>query len=443
MNRIETKIIITVTNRLAAAKESDAKTDLIEELSENLYQRYLDLAASGLAEEEALKQAMDSLGDVQELLDYLKEEEMAGAMQQEQQNFEKQGFEQSGEHQRTSQNDSGFNFKMEDLEEGIENIVNAALSTARVATDYAKDVAKDVSEQIKERYPEGINMRFGRQNSRVMDCTSIAGDSINAIDISLTNGDVRVSVSDDETAPIEVVGDVDEIETIIGENGTLIVRQGATASSTFFFMRGMRYSDLEIVLPLKLWERISVKTTNGDIHMDDELTCRRLAVTAARGDLFVGNVNCEQMELQSASGDVRAENLNGSLRAESKSGDVDVEGRFAYCELISVSGDVSFEGDAAELIVSSTSGDVHVSPVVQPEKIKAASVSGDCHVKVPGDCGFKLSYRTSCGEFDTDLELTGILREKRGDVTYLVNGSPGSAEIEMSSVSGDLHLTGN
>ena len=43
MNRIETKIIIMITNRLASAKDSDAKTEIIEELSENLYQRYLEL----------------------------------------------------------------------------------------------------------------------------------------------------------------------------------------------------------------------------------------------------------------------------------------------------------------------------------------------------------------------------------------------------------------
>ena len=59
MNRIETKIIVMVTNKLAAAKECDAKTELIEELSENLYQRYLDLTAAGVPEQEALQQAMD------------------------------------------------------------------------------------------------------------------------------------------------------------------------------------------------------------------------------------------------------------------------------------------------------------------------------------------------------------------------------------------------
>ena len=84
MNRIETKIIVMVTNKLAAAKECDAKTELIEELSENLYQRYLDLTASGVEEQEALRQAMDSLGDVKELLAYLKEEAKGQAAEKEQ-----------------------------------------------------------------------------------------------------------------------------------------------------------------------------------------------------------------------------------------------------------------------------------------------------------------------------------------------------------------------
>ena len=71
MERIKTRIIIAVAERLSDAKDSNAKTELIEELSENLYQRYMDLAASGLSEEEAYTRAMEDLGDVGELLDYL------------------------------------------------------------------------------------------------------------------------------------------------------------------------------------------------------------------------------------------------------------------------------------------------------------------------------------------------------------------------------------
>ena len=53
MDRMKTKFIIAVTTRLAAAEDSNAKTDLIEELSENLYQRYLDLVAAGETEDTA------------------------------------------------------------------------------------------------------------------------------------------------------------------------------------------------------------------------------------------------------------------------------------------------------------------------------------------------------------------------------------------------------
>ncbi len=78
MNRIETKIIIMVTNQLAPAKESDTKTEMIEEVSENLYQRYLELAGQGMPEDEALERAMETLGDVGELLTFLRESEEEG-----------------------------------------------------------------------------------------------------------------------------------------------------------------------------------------------------------------------------------------------------------------------------------------------------------------------------------------------------------------------------
>ena len=62
MDRMKTKFIIAVTTRLAAAEDSNAKTDLIEELSENLYQRYLDLVAAGEMEDTAYTKALEDLG---------------------------------------------------------------------------------------------------------------------------------------------------------------------------------------------------------------------------------------------------------------------------------------------------------------------------------------------------------------------------------------------
>ena len=66
MERIRTKFIIAVTQRLAAAADSTAKVELIEELSDNLYSRWQDLVGSGMPEEEAFSQAMEDLGSVEE-----------------------------------------------------------------------------------------------------------------------------------------------------------------------------------------------------------------------------------------------------------------------------------------------------------------------------------------------------------------------------------------
>ena len=71
MEKNKLNLILFVADKLSAAPEGAAKADLVEELSDNLYQRYADLVAAGVPEEDALQKAKDGLGDVEELIDYL------------------------------------------------------------------------------------------------------------------------------------------------------------------------------------------------------------------------------------------------------------------------------------------------------------------------------------------------------------------------------------
>lgn len=61
-----------VTRRLKEAPDSTAKTELIEELTENLNCRYEDMLQAGTEPEEAKNRAVDALGDTDELVEYLK-----------------------------------------------------------------------------------------------------------------------------------------------------------------------------------------------------------------------------------------------------------------------------------------------------------------------------------------------------------------------------------
>ena len=136
MDRMKTRFIIAVTTRLAAAEDSNAKTDLIEELSDNLYQRYLDLTASGMAEEDAYTKALDDLGDVDELLAYLRGLGPDGELPHE----ESQGRDYFNEFLR-----------------GAEEVVRETISQTKDAVDQAKIICRDVAEKLKEKYPNGFD----------------------------------------------------------------------------------------------------------------------------------------------------------------------------------------------------------------------------------------------------------------------------------------------
>ena len=412
-----------VTNRLSAAKDSEEKTELIEELSENLYQRYTDLTAGGVPEEEAFTQAMENLGDVDELLTYLENAGGEGA--------------QAGQ-DKTQDSRGGFSF--DSLGSSIEDVVNMAISSAKTAMDYGRDVARDVSEQLREKCPESVFV-FSSDRGQKVDCTAIESEGLHSLEVRLTNGDIQICFSEDPQAPVEVTGDTEEIETIRREDGVLIVRQGSTASSSFLFTRGVRSSDIIVRLPDRAWNNISLATVNGDIRIDEGLECNGLAVQSTSGDVRATGLTSGRMAFKMTSGDIDVRDVNGDLYAESKSGDIRVKGLLRRCGLSSASGDVRFEGDCEEANCSSISGDVELIPYNLPEKIKVSAKSGDCTVRVPSGEGFRLVYRTVSGEFNTNLPLTlnGVQRGKGGEAIYLDGAGH---EIQMSSVSGDLEVLG-
>lgn len=376
MNRIETRIVIMITNRLSSAKDSDAKMEMIEELSENLYQRYLELTAEEMPEEEALQKAMDSLGDVEELLAFLKEEEAEDTK------YRTYHEEENINGKENSHRERGSSFFKGDLESGIEEIMNAAFSTARVAVDCARDVAKDVSDQIKEKYPDGVFQGFSSRRGQKVDCTSISPKQVQSLEVRLTNGSIKVNCKEEEDTFIEILGDTDEIVTVLKEDGVLSVGQGNTASAAYLFMRGMRRSDIEVRLPKKIWKKIGISTVNGDIE---------------------------------------------------------ISGIYEACELFSASGSIVFCGESREANCSSTSGNVRLHLEKLPERAECNSVSGKCKVQIPKEEGFCISYQTVSGKFMTDFSLSGTVGEKNGNAVY---GENTSREIHISSVSGDIELFG-
>ena len=135
MDNMRTRFVIAVTNRLAAAAESTAKIELIEELSENLYSRYHDLASSGMSEMEAYEKAMEELGSVDELLAYLDSLGPEGELPR----------QEGGSRDFTSE-----------LLHGVEGIVRETVNQTKDAVDQAAVIVRNVADKLKEKYPDGF-----------------------------------------------------------------------------------------------------------------------------------------------------------------------------------------------------------------------------------------------------------------------------------------------
>ena len=173
---------------------------------------------------------------------------------------------------------------------------------------------------------------------------------------------------------------------------------------------------------------VTVNSTSGDISVE-HLTATALSVSTTNGEVSVDlpeELMLERAELRTTSGDVEARLNTQRCKAQSMSGDVSLEGRIREAEVGSVSGDIELRADLEQVNVKSVSGDVDVTcDSEELREIKAQSTSGDVDVRLPG------GIRSICLNTKT----------LSGDVNYSVGLDPNArVRVTVTTVSGDIDV---
>lgn len=482
MENMRTRFIIAVTGRLSAAADSTAKVELIEELSENLYSRWQDLVNQGMDGNQAYDKAMEDLGSVEELLAYLDSlgpegelpRQEAGARDyagdflqgvkdvlNETVSQTKDAMDQAKSILRDMESKlrekypNGFKGKVSIHFDGDEDAVvreagaaeaeaDAAVREAEAAEAEADAAAAEAEAREKGwTFSVGYNKDRGGffcENSRVrrVEGTAFPSQSLKGVDVQIVNGDVTIVLDDDPGADVRLDGDLENLELSMSDDGVLSVRQGNTASSSFFFRRGLAAADVELVLPRRFWDFVQISTVNGDVDVGTGLEVGQLSVKTANGDAQVNDLGCQELLFHSASGDLDGTGINSvSVAANTASGDVQLTGVFGTVKVGTASGDVTLTGSVRELRCSSASGDVEAELQQAPEQLELGSKSGDCEVVMPDGQGFTLQFSTVSGELDSDFPLVGPIGKRSGEAIYLDGGG---RVFRVSSVSGDIML---
>lgn len=153
-----------------------------------------------------------------------------------------------------------------------------------------------------------------------------------------------------------------------------------------------------------------------------------------------GRYNFER--ISTASGDIRAQNFAGNLRASTASGEVEVTNVSGEIRASSASGNVNVRNATGEVNASSASGDVDVE-IAQLEgaaRMTFSSASGDVRVKMPSNLDAEVNLSTVGGSVQTTFPLQ-VQRRQHGAGEYARGrlGS-GAGTLRISSASGNVRL---
>ncbi|MBD5099017.1 MAG: DUF4097 domain-containing protein [Clostridiales bacterium] len=517
MEEIKRRFIDTVAGKLAAAPQSTAKDELVEELSDNLYRRFLDMTGAGMDDETAFTRAMEDLGDVDELLAYLGAE-TAG-------DHQSQGAAEGGEEPQSNPG-AGAQSDLDAILASVSEACNTAIDQAKAALKQAKEaiqrrtsVEKDSGHvrvhfntrpddptpptppappetpetptgtgwefeaevntdegrffagggprqqrdviygfgydkakggfftqwgEWKGQYRsdgEGRGPHFSGQDSS-MEGNDDGSYSVSALKdlrgivVQTVAGDVTIRDDGAPDAGVIIDGDVDDLDVTCSADGILTIREGRTASSSFFSRRGIGSADVELSLPRRRWELLNITTASGDVELDGfRLDVDQLCVKTASGDLNASLHACGELRFHSASGDLELDLKDGcaDLHAETMSGDVCVHGQVGDAMVKTASGDIEMDGLAVRFLGGSMSGDIRLETSQLPQVMELSSKSGDVEARIPDAGPFTLRYKTVSG----DVNFAFPFQYQGGTAIY---GDGSGPAYVMTTVSGDVNL---
>lgn len=264
----------------------------------------------------------------------------------------------------------------------------------------------------------------------------VCSEALRGIAVQAVSGDVTIRMTEHPEDDVIIDGDVDELDVRRSDDGVLTISQGKTASSSFFFGRGLSSASVTLYLPRRHWEFLRVSTVSGDVRVEGDNEVGLLAVKTTSGELEGGLPRCGQLDFTSVSGDLNWKGDVQALRAKTTSGDVRLSGYLGETEFSTISGDIDLTGAVTALWYVSISGDIDVRSSVQPERLDVTSRSGDCDIYLPANSTFTVRFRTASGDLTSDF----FRGPTSGREFTLSNNGETDPVYELNTTSGDVRL---
>ena len=233
--------------------------------------------------------------------------------------------------------------------------------------------------------------------------------NLTGLEVNMAWGSLEVGITNGNDFQILIAGDDNSCENMRAgvEKGILLIEQPALGLT--YKINQPMWLQVSVLIPAQWKGSVDLSTVSG-----------RLSVETLSGS---------DIKLESVSGNIRAGNINGiTVKLITVSGDIDISGVDCdTCTLRTVSGDFRLNSGAASVWkLTAASGDMTLNLTQPLEKLNGSSVSGNVFISVPLD--------------KVDAHVRSVSGRIRTNRIFITDDAP---KITMSTVSGDLEITGN
>ena len=160
---------------------------------------------------------------------------------------------------------------------------------------------------------------------------------------------------------------------IINSTDTLTIKRGNRPHFGVFNAR------VEVYVPAHFIRDISVRTSSGGIKAPDDYTFSRVILHTSSGDISVNTLTAEMADIQTSSGGIRCEKINGNTAVKTSSGGIRLGGIEGNVAAKTSSGSIRFDSIKGDVAAESSSGDIRLGSIEGNlvAKTSSGSINGE------------------------------------------------------------------
>lgn len=378
---------------------------LRDEVMNNCQERYSDLVASGMNEDDAIAAVIESLKGMEDVVSqYSRKSRRNAERQSAQETFRK------AETSETQPGERHLTFPAGEIHQLLVNVVSEGVTLeASDDADYHVLWVEDEEPRLNVQVKDGV-LQVERLSGVTRDRTR------------------REHIDVDGMDDMFIKSDKDKIEISFDSLGDLLKSVGQTVKvalsrGTMHIVNGFNVCEVTVRIPAYAIPHTKIMTTSGDIDVQ-QAALADLCVISTSGDIDV-DLNEEQplsrIELRTTSGDIEVCAHVEDMSVSSTSGDVDVEGRVDRLNANTISGDIDVRADVQEINFKAVSGDVFMEfESLSLREVRGSTVSGDIDIELHDGFGaIQINTQTRSGDVTTRYAANGVGPTVSGGVSTL------------------------